>query len=106
MPIFINNMEGCGLPLEEVIRHVTSLPAQQFRLTGRGCLLPGYGADIFVMNRKEYRYPSNEEVDYNNPLTMAQGVYHVIVNGKFVLKNGKYLPGGSGMVLGPNGRVL
>jgi N-acyl-D-amino-acid deacylase len=106
MPNFINNMTGCGVPLEEVIRHVTSLPAQQFRLADRGLLLPGYGADIFVMNRAEYRFASNEEADYNKPLTMAQGVYHVTVNGKFALKNGQILQNGSGLVLGPNGRVL
>ncbi|AEF85560.1 putative D-aminoacylase [Treponema primitia ZAS-2] len=106
MPNFINNMTGCGVSLEEVIRHVTSLPAQQFRLSGRGLLLPGYAADIFVMNREEYRFPDNQEVDYNNPLAMAKGVYHVLINGTFALKNKKYLSSGSGMTLGPNGRIL
>jgi uncharacterized Zn-binding protein involved in type VI secretion len=58
------------------------------------------------MNRKEYRFASNEEADYNKPLTMAQGVCHVTVNGKFAVKNGQILQNGSGLILGPNGRIL
>jgi N-acyl-D-amino-acid deacylase len=106
MPNFINNMTGCGVPLEETIRHVTSLPAQQFRLSGRGLLVPGFGADVFVMNRGEYRFLSNEEADYNNPLATAKGVYHVMVNGKFAIKDRQITPNGSGLVFGPNGRIL
>lgn len=49
-PIFVSLCKQSGLRLEEIIRRITSLPAQQFRLKNRGTLAPGKAADITIID--------------------------------------------------------
>ncbi|MGB9791303.1 MAG: amidohydrolase family protein, partial [Thermacetogeniaceae bacterium] len=50
--------QGCfgGLPFQEKVRRLTSLPAQLFGLRERGEIAPGYYADILVLKRQGNGY--------------------------------------------------
>ncbi|MEP7128621.1 MAG: amidohydrolase family protein [Chitinophagales bacterium] len=79
-------------PLQEAIRKMTSLPAQNLKLQKRGMLAVGYYADILIFD------PQNIEdhATFQNPRQYATGMDHVFVNGKQVLEEGKFtdaLPG-------------
>ena len=105
-PIFFDLCRQKGVRLEEIIRRITSLPAQQFRLSDRGMLARGKAADITIIDMDNYYYPSNEEIDYKNPLTMAGGVKYTIVNGKVALDDGKLEEINAGQLLSKYGRKL
>lgn len=105
-PIFFALCRQKGVNLEEIVRRVTSLPAQQFRLSDRGLLAKGKAADITIIDLDNYGYPSNEEIDYTNPLTMASGVKYTIVNGKVALDAGKIKEIRAGQLLAKYGRLL
>ncbi|HYZ84399.1 MAG TPA: D-aminoacylase [Bryobacteraceae bacterium] len=80
------------LTLEDAIRKMTSLPADRLNLGDRGILRPGMKADIAVFN------PATvvDKATFENPHQYAEGVSHVVVNGKLVLSAGKMtgeLPG-------------
>lgn len=105
-PIFFNLCRQKGVRLEEIIRRITSLPAQQFRLSDRGLLTRGKAADITIIDMDNYSYPSNELIDYKNPLTVARGVKYTIVNGKVALDDGKVEEMKAGQLLTKYGRIL
>ncbi|TGE33127.1 amidohydrolase family protein [Desulfosporosinus sp. Sb-LF] len=105
-PLFFDLCKQKGVRLEEIIRRITSLPAQQFRLTDRGTLAKGKAADIAIINMDHYYYPSNEKIDYKSPLTMARGVKYTIVNGNVALDDGTLKDVNSGQLLSKYGRKL
>jgi N-acyl-D-amino-acid deacylase len=69
--------EGQALPLEEAIRRITSLPADQAGLADRGRLTVGARADVVVFDPTSIREPA----DPIHPTSYATGVDHVLVNG-------------------------
>jgi N-acyl-D-amino-acid deacylase len=71
------------LSLEEAVRKMTSLPAETFRLNGRGELKPGAMADVVVFDPARVADPST----YNDPHHYATGFSHVIVNGVPVIRD-------------------
>ena len=73
------------LGLEEAIRHMTSAPAQRFRLGDRGLLRTGNAADVVVFDPQSMA----ARATYADGKQTAQGVQHVLVNGETVLKDGK-----------------
>ena len=80
------------LTLEEAVRKMTSLAASRARLADRGVLRAGMKADIAVFDPARVRDVST----YEDPHHYSEGVKHVIVNGKAVLRDGKMtgvLPG-------------
>ena len=105
-PIFFDLCRQKGVRLEEIIRRITSLPAQQFRLSDRGLLAKGRAADITIFELDHFFYPSNEEIDYKNPLTMARGVKFTIVNGQVALDDGTVKEIYAGQLLSRNGQKL
>ena len=72
------------ISLEEAIRKLTSLPAENLKLTKRGKLQPGYFADIVVFDPENV----NDLATFEKPHQYAEGVVHVWVNGQQVLQNG------------------
>jgi N-acyl-D-amino-acid deacylase len=90
-------LDGQTVALPEAIRKMTSLPAEQFGLTGRGRIREGFAADIAVFNPEAIR----EHTSYADPHRLSGGMQHVIVNGCHTLENGrlaasrggKFLPG-------------
>ncbi len=85
-------------PLEEGIRRLTSFPASNLKLKGRGLLKENYFADIVIFNKNEVK----DNATFEDPLQFAEGINHVLVNGVPVLLNGKHTNKYSGrFVKGP-----
>ena len=80
------------IPLEDAIRKLTSLPAENLELARRGALRPGYFADIVVFDPATIA----DHATFDAPHQYATGVQHVFVNGVQVLTDGEHtgaLPG-------------
>jgi N-acyl-D-aspartate/D-glutamate deacylase len=80
------------LTLEEAIRKMTSLAASRAGLRDRGILRAGMKADVVVFDPRKVQDRST----YEDPHHFSEGVAHVIVNGKPVLRDGQMtgaLPG-------------
>ena len=80
------------ISLQEAIRRLTTLPAENLRLQRRGALTPGYYADVVVFDAAKIQ----DHATFEQPHHYATGVLHVFVNGGHVLKDGEHtgaLPG-------------
>lgn len=71
-------------PLEEAVRRVTGSAAQRFGLTRKGRLAVGMDADITVFDPETIAPRST----YLDPVRLATGVRHVILNGGVALEDG------------------
>jgi N-acyl-D-amino-acid deacylase len=79
------------LPLEEAIRKMTSLPAQRFSLRDRGRLQAGLWADVVLLD-----LDAVQDASFERPKQYPAGIPFVMVNGRWVVKNGIFtgnLPG-------------
>ena len=74
------------ITLQEAIRRLTSLPADNLKLSKRGRLCPGNYADIVVFDPDTI----TDHATYQQPHQYATGVTHVLVNGEIVLNNGEH----------------
>ena len=74
------------ISLEEAIRKLTHLPAQNLKIDKRGLLKGGYYADIVIFDPEKIR----DHATFQEPHQYAKGVEHVFVNGKLVLKDGEH----------------
>ncbi|MEM1336336.1 MAG: D-aminoacylase [Bacteroidota bacterium] len=74
------------LSLEEAIRKLTALPADNLKLQKRGRLTVGHYADIVVFDPDQVR----DKATFTNPHQYAEGMWHVFVNGEQVLKDGEH----------------
>lgn len=83
------------LSLEEAIRRMTSLAAQKFNLPSRGLLLEGKAADIVVFDPETV----SDKASFTAPHQFSVGFQYIIVNGEFVLDEGKHTGIRSGQVL-------
>jgi len=83
------------IPLEEAIRRMTSLPASNLKLEGRGSLEPGSFADLVIFDPQEIQ----DHASYENPHQYSTGVIHVFVNGQQVLEDGEHTGATPGRVL-------
>jgi len=77
------------LSMEEAIRKVTSLPASIMGLERRGALSPGYHADVVVFDPARLR----SRADFHTPDVFPEGIEHVMINGRSVLRRGKFVDG-------------
>lgn len=82
-------------PLEEAIRRMTSLPADNLRIRDRGRLQPGFFADVVVFDPAAIQ----DHATFENPHRYATGVHHVFVNGVQVLKEGEHTGATPGRVV-------
>jgi N-acyl-D-amino-acid deacylase len=78
--------DGNLLPLEQAVRRLSGLPAENLHLKKRGLLKKGYFADVVVFD------PANiqDHATYERPQQFATGVQQVFVNGVQVIKNGEH----------------
>jgi N-acyl-D-amino-acid deacylase len=83
------------LTLEDAIRKMTSSPASRVGLTDRGLLRPGMKADVVVFDPNRII----DKATYTNPHAYAEGVAQVLVNGVFVVDEGKVTKHRPGKVL-------
>ncbi len=74
------------VPLEEAVRRLTSFPAANLKLEGRGSLQPGFFADVVVFDPDTIQDHATPE----KPHVYATGMQHVFVNGVQVLENGEH----------------
>jgi len=72
------------LDLSAVIRMMTSLPAEKFRMQDRGKLATGYFADIALINLPKIR----DYATYNDPHQYSTGVEYLFVNGVLSIDKG------------------
>ena len=73
------------LSLQEAIRKASGLPAKRFGLHGRGLIRVGAAADLVLFDAKTVRDAATVE----NPQAPPIGIRHVLVNGQFVLRDGR-----------------
>ncbi|HEU5033260.1 MAG TPA: amidohydrolase family protein [Mycobacteriales bacterium] len=71
--------------LEEAVRRMSSLPADNLGLRDRGRLVPGAFADIAVFDPRTVR----DVATYDDPHRYALGIHHVVVNGRVVVAGGE-----------------
>jgi len=73
------------LRLEEAIRKMTSLAAQQVKLDHRGMVRPDYFADLTLFNPETVR----DVATFDDPNRPSQGIEYVFVNGVLSLEHGQ-----------------
>jgi N-acyl-D-amino-acid deacylase len=83
------------MPLPEAIRKITSMPAQNTHLTGRGLIKVGFYADITIFDSTTII----DRATYTDPARVSQGVNYVIVNGQLEYDHGKLTGATSGRPL-------
>jgi N-acyl-D-amino-acid deacylase len=83
------------MPLEEAIRRLTSLPAENLNLGTRGRLAPGYAADLVVFDPAQIA----DHATFESPQQLSTGVVHVFVNGVQVLADGEHTGAKPGRVV-------
>ncbi|MCS7026368.1 MAG: D-aminoacylase [Bryobacteraceae bacterium] len=83
------------LSWEEAVRKMSALPAQRLKMWDRGMLRPGMKADVVILDPAAI----GDRADFLRPHQYAVGVRDVLVNGRFVLKDGKMTSERPGRVL-------
>jgi N-acyl-D-amino-acid deacylase len=81
--------------VEEAVRRLTSLPADNLSLADRGRLKVGAFADVVVFDPGAIQ----DHATYDKPHQLTTGVSYVIVNGKMALANGAATGAHSGRVV-------
>ena len=83
------------MTLQEAIRKMAALPAENLRIERRGRLQTGYSADIVVFDPDKVK----DLATYENPHQYATGIIHVLVNGVPVLRDGEHTGAKPGRVV-------
>jgi N-acyl-D-amino-acid deacylase len=72
------------LGLEECVAHLTSRPAARLRLADRGLVREGYRADLVLFDPGTVAAGST----YREPRTLPTGIPHVLIDGRFAVRDG------------------
>ncbi|MCB9509041.1 MAG: D-aminoacylase [Deferribacteres bacterium] len=83
------------IPLEEAIKRLTSMPAENLRIRERGKLEKGYFADVVIFDPEKIQ----DHATFEKPHRYSTGMQHVFVNGRQVLKNGEHTGATPGQVV-------
>ncbi len=83
------------IPLEEAIRKLTALPAENLRIDRRGRLQEGFFADVVAFDPETIQ----DHATFMNPHQYATGMVHVFVNGEHVLADGEHTGATPGRVV-------
>lgn len=73
------------LSLEECVAHLAGRPAARLRLPDRGQVRPGYRADLVLFDGDTVAAGST----YENPRALPTGIPHVLIDGRFVMRDGR-----------------
>ncbi|MER8012996.1 amidohydrolase family protein [Streptomyces griseoluteus] len=73
------------LSLEECVARLTSRPAARLRLPDRGLVREGYRADLVLFDPATVAAGST----FAEPRTLPTGIPHVLVDGRFVIEDGR-----------------
>jgi N-acyl-D-aspartate/D-glutamate deacylase len=83
------------LSLENAVRSSTSLPAQILGLRDRGLIHEGLAADIVILDLTRIR----DRATFTDPYQYSEGIDDVLVNGTFVVDEGRVTGALPGVVL-------
>ncbi|MFE5092849.1 amidohydrolase family protein [Streptomyces sp. NPDC056638] len=89
------------LSLEECVAHLTSRPAKRLRLTDRGRVREGYRADLVLFDPATVAAGST----FEEPRTLPTGIPHVLIDGRFVIEDGRRTQVLAGRAVRGGGRV-
>lgn len=95
-------MEDSAITLPFAIRGFTGLPAQFLGLKDRGLVKEGYVADLVVFDPARLR----DLATYDKPHQLSEGMVHVLVNGRFAIRDGRITNTLAGMPLVRGGRAF
>ena len=88
------------LSVEEAVRRLSALPADNLKLDRRGRLLPGYFADVVIFDPATIQ----DHATFDRPHQYATGVRDVLVNGVPVLRDGEHTGATPGRAVDGPGR--
>lgn len=80
-------LEAHALSVESAIRSMTSLPAQILGLRDRGQIREGFWADLVLFDMDRI----TDKATFFEPHQHPEGIDHVLVNGQFVVEDGRIL---------------
>jgi N-acyl-D-amino-acid deacylase len=83
------------IPLQEAVRRLTLLPAENLRLKRRGALVAGFHADVVVFHPDSVM----DHATFEQPHQFSTGMRHVFVNGVPVLRDGEHTGAKPGRVV-------
>lgn len=87
--------EEKALSLEDAVCKMTQKPAEVFGFERRGVLKAGNFADVVVFNAATIV----DKGTFVDPVQFPEGIAHVMINGRLVLSEGKYMRETAGRVL-------
>jgi N-acyl-D-amino-acid deacylase len=85
------------LSLPDAVHKMTGLPARRLGLRDRGEIRPGARADLVVFDPRRVA----DQATYEDPHRYPAGIEQVLVNGRFVIKDGAHTGSLPGRVLTP-----
>jgi N-acyl-D-amino-acid deacylase len=85
------------LSLATAVHKMTGLPAARLGLRDRGLVRAGARADLVVFDARRVA----DRATYEDPHRYPDGIEHVVVNGRFVVKHGEHTGSLPGRVLTP-----
>jgi N-acyl-D-amino-acid deacylase len=88
------------IPLEEAVRKLSALPAENLGIKERGRLQPGYFADLAIFDPAKIQ----DHATFAEPHQYATGMVHVFVNGTQVLADGEHTGATPGRAVWGRGR--
>lgn len=83
------------VPLAEMLKKMTSTPAEKFSLQKRGSLQEGFYADIVIFDREHVI----DKATWTDPHQFPVGIGYVLVNGQVVIERGEHTSNLPGKVL-------
>ena len=81
--------------LPTAVKKMTSMPASRVGMKDRGRIAPGMKADLTLFDPKTVI----DRATFQNPHQYPTGISHVMVNGQFVIKDGKHTNARPGRVI-------
>jgi N-acyl-D-aspartate/D-glutamate deacylase len=85
------------LSLPQAVHKMTGLPARRLGLRDRGIIRVGARADLVVLDPRRVA----DQATFEDPHRYPSGIDHVLVNGRFVIKDGEHTGSLPGRVLAP-----
>ena len=83
------------LSREEGIHRITGMPAERYRLQGKGFIREGYDADLVLFDYERII----DHADYVNPFQLNDGIYQVYVGGKLNVQNNEAMGNWNGSII-------
>ncbi len=90
---YVRERKICSL--EEMIKKMTSMPADKVRFEDRGRLMEGKAADVVLFDYEKIQ----DKAEFTNSHQYPEGIPYVIINGKVVISNGEHTGAMPGKVL-------